>query len=224
MLWWHKLPLVRLVIAKCRAHQWQRNSIYQFVWRLFSGPSATKSSQEDILQDLSNATRANRRKDVHMSRAMYMASTSERFIHLPVTPLTLKPGDLNQLGSVTNVTADDFVPRRMKTFENDTDRSAVLYSAIHKVKNSQGQNQDWDCPSVKSNDQTCLNLICMFSTRIVSQRRKVFDVGSFIEYSSSQPEVEIQKRNQHFFPKCTFQKRSWQTILENKFLASGRKD
>lgn len=146
MLWWNKLPLVRLVIAKCRAHGWQRNAIYQFVWRLFSGPSATKSGQEDILQDLSNATRANRRKDVRLSRAMYLAATSERLSNLPVTPLTLNPGDICKLGSlVGGVTADDFAPRRMKTFENESDRSEVLYSAIQKVKASQAnQTQDWE--------------------------------------------------------------------------------
>ena len=143
MLWWNRLPLVRLVIAKCRAHRWQRNAIYQFVWRLFSGPSATKCGQEDILQDLTNAARSNRRRDIQLPRAMYIAATSERLKNLPVAPFTLAPGDLCRSGTVSTVTADDFAPRRMKTFENDVDRSEVLYSAIQKIKTSQG-TQDRD--------------------------------------------------------------------------------
>ena len=137
MIWWRKLPLVRLVIAKCRAHDWSRPYIYQFIWRLFSGPSTTKSSQEDILQELTNSGRANRKKDIRMTRAMYVCSTSKRLKGLPTSVLTLQPGDLARHSSQKKVKADEFTPRRLKSFNNDSGRSSVVYSAIEKIKSGQ---------------------------------------------------------------------------------------
>ena len=137
MIWWNKLPLVRLVIAKCRAHDWSRPCIYQFVWRLFSGPSNTKFSQEDVLQELSNSGRANRKKDIRMTRAMYVCSTSKRLAALPTKVLTLQPGDLARHCSPNKVKADEFTPRRLKSFNTDSGRSSVVYSAIQKIKSGQ---------------------------------------------------------------------------------------
>ena len=130
------MPLVRLVIAKARAHGWDRNCIYQFVWKLFSSASTTKATQEDLLQELSNAARSNRRRDIRLTRAMYVVSTSERLQAVPMTTLQLAKGDLAAMGD-GKVHVDEFVPRRLKSFNNDGNHSEVLYSAIQKIKSGQ---------------------------------------------------------------------------------------
>ncbi len=142
MVWWNRLPLVRLVIAKCRAHGWTRNSIFQFVWRLFSGNSNTKASQEDIFQELTNTARASRKKDIRMTKTMYVCATSKRLDNLPCLPLKLKPGDIQRLGNA-NVKVDEFTPRRLKTFNTDSGRSHLISSAIGQLKSGlASQTQD----------------------------------------------------------------------------------
>ena len=140
MVWWNKLPAVRWVIAVCRAHNFSRASIYQFVWKLFSSASATKASQEDVLQGLSHSARANRRKDIRLTRAMHVVCTSKRLEALPVAPLKLAKGELASHGG-DKVTLDEFQPRRLKTFNTDGNRSEIVYSAINIIKSKAKQEK-----------------------------------------------------------------------------------
>ncbi len=110
---------------------------------MFSGPGTTKATQEDILQELSNSGRASRKKDIRMTRAMYVSATSKRLKSMPVSALNIKPGDLALHANRDKVKTDEFTPRRLKTFNTDSGRSCVVYSAIQKLKSGQAtQHQD----------------------------------------------------------------------------------
>ena len=115
-LWWPRLPLIQLVLAKCNAVGWDTDTIVTFlwplVWRLFSGISTTKTTQEDILQELTNLRRQNRRKDISLTRTMFCAATSKRLSALPCAMLKCQKGDLLAHGKRFKVVVDDFLPRK----------------------------------------------------------------------------------------------------------------
>ena len=96
------------------------------MWKLFSGISTTKATQEDILMELSNLTRQNRRKDLALTRVMFTAATSERLQAIPCDLLTLDPSrqDIDQFSSLANesekVTLSDFLPRKVHGVESGT--------------------------------------------------------------------------------------------------------
>lgn len=142
-LWWPRLKAIRLLIAKCRASGWQKESIWAFTWRLFSGPSTTKTSQEDILQELTNAARANRRKDINLPRAMFVAAESKRLDGLPCARLRLGRGDLAAYGSAHQVTVQDFKPRKERA-ESSIPSTAVDQAIQHLKDSTQRSQPDQD--------------------------------------------------------------------------------
>lgn len=74
---------------------------------------------------------------------MYASATSKRLKSMPVSALNLKPGDLALHANQAKVKADEFTPRRLKSFNTDSGRSSVVYSAIEKLKSGQAtQHQD----------------------------------------------------------------------------------
>jgi len=87
---------------------------------MFNGISNTKTSQEDILQEVTNPTRANRRKDMSMTRAFFTMATSERLDSLPTRVLKLQKGDLALLGKQHNVIVDNFNPRPAKALKKES--------------------------------------------------------------------------------------------------------
>ena len=106
------------------------------MWKLFSGISTTKATQEDILQELSNLVRHNRRKDLALTRVMFTAATSERLQAIPCDFLALDPSrhDVDQFSSLANesekVTLNDFLPRKVR----DIDGSGTATCTSQAIK------------------------------------------------------------------------------------------
>ena len=111
--------------------------------RLFSGISTTKATQEDILMELSNLARQNRRKDLAMTRVMFTAATSERLQAIPCEFLQLDPSrsDIDQFSSLAcdseKVTVDDFLPRKVRDHDGST--ATCVSKAIEFIRETARQ-------------------------------------------------------------------------------------
>ena len=108
----NKLWIVRLMWAAARARGWRRDSIYKFVWKLHSGLLDTKATEEDLLQEITNLARQNRKKDTDPFRSFFRIATSKRLDSLSVSKLDLPEGDVTALGRGGSITAEVFQPRR----------------------------------------------------------------------------------------------------------------
>ena len=124
---------MRLVWAKLRASGWKRSAVYQYVWKLFVGISHTKTSQEDILQELTHAQRQNRRRDIHMPRVAYAISTSRRLQSLPLPALELATNDIRLHGKKAKPIGDDFVPKSLKSTQA-TETDSVSAEAVRGIR------------------------------------------------------------------------------------------
>lgn len=135
--------MVRLLIAKCKALEWGRREIarelFPFVWRLFSGLSTTKTTQEDIFQELTNLDRSNRRKDVALPRAAFHAAISKRLRAVPCSVLKCERGDILVFGGEHKINVDNFVPRKYNAEEESTD--SVVPKAIKWLSESMSTSQ-----------------------------------------------------------------------------------
>ena len=139
-----QLPLVRLLWSKARRSGWVRDDIYLFVYKLFSGLSQTKTSQEDILQELSNLARANRRKDISLPRAFFKISTSERLSGLPCQTLRLDQGDIQSFGKLARPMGDDFTPKPSKRRQVDK----LVETAASRLKSDPKElSMIWKAPA-----------------------------------------------------------------------------
>ena len=130
------------MIAKCKALEWGTEilkELWPFVWRLFSGLSTTKTSQEDILQELTNLERANRRKDIALPRAAFHAAVSKRLRAVPCNVLKCEPGDILVFGGEHKINVDNFVPRKYNAEEESTD--SVVPKAIKWLSESKSTSQ-----------------------------------------------------------------------------------
>lgn len=131
---------MRLLIAKCRVANWSQTSIWAYVWRLFSGISTTKATQEDILQELSNLTRQNRRKDISLTRVMFTAATSDRLSAIPCNSLELDPSrqDIDQYSSLASdsdkVTMNDFLPRKVQSHDDGSGTAKCTAQAVKFIR------------------------------------------------------------------------------------------
>ncbi|CAE7273848.1 unnamed protein product, partial [Symbiodinium necroappetens] len=133
-VWWNKLPLIRLMLAKLRAHSWQRGSLWQFTWKLFGhGLIHSKSTQEDVLQELQNLARSNRNPEMRQQRVFYTQATSKRLQATgDVELLKLQKGDLQRHGRAHEVTNDCF--RSRKTLLPDAPETEFVKQSIEKLK------------------------------------------------------------------------------------------
>ena len=108
------------------------------MWRLFTGVSTTKATQEDILMELNNLVRSNRRKDLALTRVMFAAATSERLSAVPCDVLELDPSrqDIDQFTALASdsekVTLDSFLPRKVHDHESET--ATVTSNAIKFIR------------------------------------------------------------------------------------------
>ena len=136
-VWWHRLPLVRLVWSKLRAHSWARSSVWTFIYKLFTnGLVHTKTTQEDVLQHLQHLSRASRGGDVRMTRAFYSEATSLRLKATGDIPmLSLQKGDLFVHGSKNQVTNDCFRARKVSAKSQEfLDHQEIVKQTISTLK------------------------------------------------------------------------------------------
>lgn len=134
------------MLAKCKAVGWDRDAIVSFLWpimwRLFSGVSTTKASQEDILQELTNPARQNRRKDISLPRTMFCAATSKRLSAVPCKVLTCGKGDLMAYGKQFKVVVDDFLPRKYSRPAEGSQSQVVAKAISYLRENPTSTDQD----------------------------------------------------------------------------------
>ena len=146
-LWFNRLPLVRLYWAKGQSSQWSRSALFRFAWRLFSPVPHTKTTQEDLLQELQHLSRANRKQEARMVRVKYAACTSHRLQSSNVKMLKLRQGDLCAYGELQSVTESDFRPPTLKSFKAQAAKSSLTSAAISALKKPTQAWGDGLCPA-----------------------------------------------------------------------------
>ena len=127
---------MRLLLAKC-LHQ-PRSAVWQFVYRMFGhGLLHTKTTQEDVLQELQHLDRTSRSGDTRMTRAFYSLASSKRLEATgEIKMLTLHKGILRQHWRTHDVRNDCFRARKVRKLEQDDQtEKTVVEKTVEVIKN-----------------------------------------------------------------------------------------